>query len=562
MASLKTPFGITHRVEWLRSYYFKGADRPWTNEYTSWTTGTSWDSQFSEITFYIVPEVYTLLQAMGGSFRLAARPVVLRPDFWELSLPERRAWFVKEVMTEYLPKEILPGDLLAGARFNIQTSLCLDKKEARDFERLTIGPKGARRAVLDFHNHGYGNAGATSGHVIPGYERALKLGWKGIFEEIEARLASLSESERRGEKGAQVRAMMTSARMPGELAAGYAALCSDLAAKEAESVRRAELELMASTLRRVPWLPARDFREALQALWMNHMLVMADENYPGPGVSFGRVDQYLLPYWLASKRAGMSREEAKELLGCFWFHCNTAYDAQVRTGNNGITAGFGQLLTLGGLRSDGEDASNELTTLFLEVIDEMSPILEPKPNMRLHRDSPDAILDKVVAMIESSQGAPFLLNFDERAMAGMMREVAHGRRRRASCARTTSTTTHSVGLPREHYGRQRPLGHGGLQPQPAQGGGARPDRRPGPPRLHRSHDGQDRAAQARRPGHGRSEPLPYLGGILGRLRRADALTSSARSPSSTRRASPYAPASFPRPTCPAWSRAASRRASM
>ena len=163
-------------------------------------------ANFPEITFYIVPEVYTLLQAMGGSFRLAARPVVVRPDFWELSLPERRAWFVKEVMTEYLPKEILPGDLLAGARFNIQTSLCLDRKEAKDFERLTSGPKGARRAVLGFHNHGYGNAGATSGHVIPGHERALKLGWKGIREEIEARSpawARASAEERKALRSAR-----------------------------------------------------------------------------------------------------------------------------------------------------------------------------------------------------------------------------------------------------------------------------------------------------------------------------------------------------------------------
>jgi len=83
-------------------------------------------------------------------------------------------------------------------------------------------------------------------------------------------------------------------------------------------------------------------------------------------------------------------------------------------------------MTLGGVRADGEDASNGLTMLFLEVIDEMSPILEPKPNLRLHRGSPDRILDKAVSMIESSQGAPFLLNFDERAVAGMMRESRLG----------------------------------------------------------------------------------------------------------------------------------------
>jgi formate C-acetyltransferase len=53
----------------------------------------------------------------------------------------------------------------------------------------------------------------------------------------------------------------------------------------------------------------------------------------------------------------------------------------------------------------------------------MSPILEPKPNVRLHEHSPEALLDKVVDMIASSQGAPFLLNFDERSIAGMLEEA-------------------------------------------------------------------------------------------------------------------------------------------
>ena len=59
----------------------------------------------------------------------------------------------------------------------------------------------------------------------------------------------------------------------------------------------------------------------------------------------------------------------------------------------------------------------------MEVIDEISPILEPKPNVRLHTGSPEPLLDKVVDLIAGSQGAPFLLNFDERSMAGLLREA-------------------------------------------------------------------------------------------------------------------------------------------
>ena len=178
---------------------------------------------------------------------------------------------------------------------------------------------------------------------------------------------------------------------------------------------------MRDVLLRVPNEPARDFQEALQSLWLTHMLVLTDENYPGAGVSFGRIDQYLLPYWQESMKAGMDREFGKELLKCFWMHCNYAYDAMIQTGNQGITAGYGQLFNLSGLGKDGADMTNELTWVFLEVIDEMSPILEPKPNVRLHQNSPEALLDKVVDMIATSQGAPFLLNFDERSIAGHAR---------------------------------------------------------------------------------------------------------------------------------------------
>jgi len=120
----------------------------------------------------------------------------------------------------------------------------------------------------------------------------------------------------------------------------------------------------------------------------------------------------------------MDREFGKEILKCFWIHANTAYDAMIRVGGNqGITSGFGQLITISGMGEGGKDMTNELTFAILEVIDDMTPILEPKPNLRLHRNSPDRLLDKVVEMISSSQGSPFLLNFDERSMVGMMREA-------------------------------------------------------------------------------------------------------------------------------------------
>jgi formate C-acetyltransferase len=419
--TIKRPTNISPRIQWLRDYYFQGVNRAWNNEYTSWTTGTSWDFQYNELNFYIVPETYAFLQTFRSSFKQVARPVCLFPDFWKWSLPERRAWFNKEVMVRYLPREILPGDLLAGARFNIQTSSCLTEKETKERDKLVYSLKGARAAMLWFHNHGYGNAGATSGHLIPDYGHILREGWKAVHAELEATLAALPEAEKRGKKGGQLRAMLIAATMPRDLAAEYSKECTRLAQSDPDPTRQFELHQMADILARVPWEPAKNFWEAVQSLWLTHMLVMSDENYPGPGVSFGRLDQYLYPLWEKSIRDGMDPEFGKEILKCFWMHCNTAYDSMIRTGGNqGITAGYGQLFTVSGLGPNGRDMTNDLTYILLDVIDEMSPILEPKPNVRLHRGASDKLLDRVVEMIASSQGSPFLLNFDERSMAGMM----------------------------------------------------------------------------------------------------------------------------------------------
>lgn len=425
---IKEPKKLSKRIQWLRDYYFSGNTRKWNNEFTAWTTGTPWDTQYDEMTYYIVPETYPFLETFKSSIKQAARKVETPKDFFQWSLPERKAWFVKETMVNHVPQEILPGDLIAGGRFNLMTSMCWTEQEAKVVNKLIYGKKGARANMKWFHDHGYGNSGATSGHVIPGYDKALKIGWKRIYNELNSFYDRLTETEKKGSKGKQLRAMMTSATMPRDLAAKYSSLCYRKAEKEKDTVRKNELLEMAENLKKVPWEPAENFWEAVQALWLTHMLVMSDENYPGPGVSFGRIDQYLLPYWQKSLSEGMDREFGKEIMKTFWIHANTAYDAMIRVGaNQGITAGYGQLITLSGLGADGKDATNDLTYAMLEVIDEMSPILEPKPNVRLSRHSPEKLLDKLIDMISSSQGAPFLLNFDERSMAGLMREAKMGK---------------------------------------------------------------------------------------------------------------------------------------
>jgi len=112
-------------------------------------------------------------------------------------------------------------------------------------------------------------------------------------------------------------------------AARYTAEAERLAAQETNAARKAELTEIAEICRRVPWEPAQTFPEALQSFWFTHMLLLVAESYPGPGVSPGRVDQYLLPYFEADIEAErLTPEQAKEWLHCLWIKHNYVYDYQ------------------------------------------------------------------------------------------------------------------------------------------------------------------------------------------------------------------------------------------
>ncbi|MFA5036059.1 MAG: pyruvate formate lyase family protein [Candidatus Izemoplasmatales bacterium] len=426
IVKMKEPKNLSPRIKWLRDFYFEGAKRAWNNEYSCYTDGKPWDFLFDELTYYIVPETIPFYQTYTSSSLQSAEKIDMPEQFWKLSLKERRATFIKEAIVNHVPTEIIPNDLLCGARFNMLSSHCLTEAEAKDRNRLVCGKNGSRKQEVDYYYYGFGNDGATSGHLIPDYQKIIDSGFEKVYTDLKSRYQSMSPAEQKSSHGEQIRAMMIACTMPKDLAMKYATKCEEEAQKTQNQLRKAELLLMKANLEVVPWHKAETFYQAIQSLWMTHMLVMTDENYPGPGVSFGRLDQYLYPYYAKSKSEGMTDEQAKEILGCFWFHCNTAYDAQIRVGNNGITAGFGQLFNISGCDAEGKDLTNDLTYVLLDVIDDLSPILEPKPNVRLHKNTPDKLMNRVVDMIASSQGAPFLLNFDERSIAGMMREAKAG----------------------------------------------------------------------------------------------------------------------------------------
>ena len=402
------------RIKKLRDEYFSFYTRDhFRNEVQAFSHGTPWDCVWAIHQWAIVPEILPFHAAMDDSLQAAADILKMPPGFWNLPLPVRRAKFFLKVLRERLPVQILDGELIVGAQFNTALSKSHTRGEAKHYHRR----KDAWiKRLKEMDSLGIGNCGAVPGHLIPNYRKIIEKGFEGVAREIRHALPSRNDGNQR----AQLEAMLESCEAGQELARRYSDEAARLAKLESDPARAAELKEIARVCGRVPWNPPETLQEALQSLWITHMLVMAEESYPGPGVSFGRIDQYLFPFFKRDLDEGrLTREQAKELLMCFFIKPNYAYDYQGRVGSNqGINSGFGQLITLGGLGPKGEDLTNGLTWLMLEVIEELN-MLEPKPNIRLHGNTPPELLERVCRMLARAQGAPFLLNFDEASMRGL-----------------------------------------------------------------------------------------------------------------------------------------------
>lgn len=414
---------LSERVQKLRNHFYSFNERHETNEPYAFTTGTDWDEVYSVHDWANEPALYPFFPSVNQTLKAMGVKVDLPDGYWNQGLTMRRAVFFHEVMTKYMPIVILDGELIVGFNFNTALSKSLNKSEtSRRNKEMAKWFKETSR----LNEYGIGTGSSIPGHLIPNYTKVMKIGMRGLAEEYQALLNSeLNPTHREF-----IEALILSCKTARDVGLRYSVRARELADRQQDSKRKEELLRIAEICSRVPWEAPASFWEALQSLWIVHMLVMAAESYPGAGLSHGRWDQYMYPFYKKGIEEGtLTRNEAKELLQCYWIKHNYVYDFQGRLGiNQGINSSFGQLVTLSGCGQNGEDLTNDLTWLTLEVIEEMN-LFEPKPNIRLHRKTPQDLLLRVAEIVSRAQGSPFLLNFDEHSIEGLVwqgvpREIA------------------------------------------------------------------------------------------------------------------------------------------
>ncbi len=186
---------------------------------------------------------------------------------------------------------------------------------------------------------------------------------------------------------------------------------AELAAKEANPKRKADLLKISEVNARVPKHKPSTFWEAIQAVWTIESLLVVEENQTG--MSIGRVDQYMYPFYKADKEAGRLTDfEAFELAGCMLIKMSEMMWVTSEGGSK-FFAGYQPFVNMcvGGVTRDGRDATNDLTYLLMDAVRHVK-IYQPSLAARIHNKSPQKYLKKIVDVIRSGMGFP-ACHFDD-----------------------------------------------------------------------------------------------------------------------------------------------------
>ncbi len=236
--------------------------------------------------------------------------------------------------------------------------------------------------------------GTPENHTVIGYEKVLVLGFAGIRDQIASQLDHLEWSD---PASVQKKLLLESTFLISEAACSlgkrYAQKATTLLRNCHDSQRAADLQAIISATRQVPEYPAQNFHQAVQSLWFAHLINTLEDGINAN--SLGRIDQILYPYYARDISTGLiTPEEAREILACFWLKLYRDYDVQQ--------------VTIGGVDSDGKDATNDLTYMMLEVTGELDLIR--CLGVRLHQGSPDKLLETALQIVRKGKGVPFFFN--------------------------------------------------------------------------------------------------------------------------------------------------------
>ena len=257
------------------------------------------------------------------------------------------------------------------------------------------------------------------GHVTVHYDWVLAVGFKGIAAKAKKALDALNFGDAEYARRSHfLNAVIMSCEAAIIYAKRYAALAREMAAKESNSRRKAELLRIADNCENVPENGARDFWEACQSFWFVQQLLQIESS--GHSISPGRFDQYMYPYYSKDIESGkITREFAQELIDCIWIKLNDLNKCRDAASAEGF-AGYSlfQNLIVGGQNAEGVDVTNDLSFMCITASLHVQ-LPQPSLSIRVWNNSPHDLLIHAATLTRTGVGLPAYYN-DEVIIPSLM----------------------------------------------------------------------------------------------------------------------------------------------
>jgi formate C-acetyltransferase len=215
------------------------------------------------------------------------------------------------------------------------------------------------------------------------------------------------------DKAEEWKAMLISCDAVIVFAERHAELAETLAATENDPIRIEELKKIAEVCRWVPAHAPRNLWEAIQMYWFVHLGTITELN-GWDAMNPGHFDQHLAPFYYQEIEEGtLTREQAKELISCFWIKVNN-HPAPPKVGITARESGTYNDFTninIGGVKGDGSDGTSEVSYIMLEVIEELH-VLQPGNSVHISAKTPNRFLHAAANVIRQGHGYPSVFNPD------------------------------------------------------------------------------------------------------------------------------------------------------
>jgi len=311
---------------------------------------------------------------------------------------------------------ILPGELIAGFNFpdTKYDERCkpADTEEDRKIMKLNgisdeeidsyfsnralglrlqtrIGNKFTQQEIDAASEWACVGRGVDANHSVIDYEKVLRLGFSGIYDEI-------TEYEKKNGANPMYTSLKKICTSASRIGKKYAEYARKLKESGEGDYSPDDLEHIIAVCSNVPEKPAASFREALQSLWFAH-IINTWEDFINAN-SLGRLDQILYPYYMHDIENGLlTKEEAFELICCLWIKLYRNYDVQQSC--------------VGGSDVNGKSQVNDLSYMMLDATEKLDFIRCMSD--RLSRSTEKEFVMRALEVVGHVQkGVPFFFNDD------------------------------------------------------------------------------------------------------------------------------------------------------